>query len=176
LIEIDINAVIGDPTLSSAAWIIAGARHLTPTDLYDCCIISFRISTPKLDTPPQVITIPCARVLSGTPIFAKIWPQIDEEVTRLPGSRQFVPKHTGNFGGNWCYFIPCEPGRWLYFKKNITEDVVGKYTAEAFTDIQVTAMLAEGDMNISLSHVDDIKQIVDLSEQARQILLQILVP
>ena len=58
----------------------------------------------------------------------------------------------------------------------MTEDVVGKYTAEALTDIQVTAMLAEGDMNISLSHVDDIKQIVDLSEQVRQILLQILVP
>ena len=58
----------------------------------------------------------------------------------------------------------------------MTEDVVGKYTAEALTDIQVTAMLAEGDMNISLSHVDDIKQIVNLSEQARQILLQILVP
>ena len=31
----------------------------------------------------------------------------------------------------------------------------------------MTAKLAEGDMNISLlSHVDDIKQIVDLSEQA----------
>jgi hypothetical protein len=175
LIEIEINAVIGDPTLSSAAW-IAGAQHLTPTDLYDCCIVSFRISTPKLDVPPQVITIPCARVLSGIPIFAKIWPRIDEEVTRLPGPPQFVPKHTGNLGGNWCYFIPCELGLWLYFKKNITEDVVGKYSAEVLTDIQVTAMLAEGDMNISLSHVDDIKQIVDLSEQARQILLQILAP
>ena len=176
LIEIDINAVIGDPTLSSAAW-IAGAQDLTPTDLYDCCIISFRICTLKRDAPPQVITIPCARVLSGIPIFSKVGPQIvDEEVTRHPGPRQFVPKHTGNSGGNWCYFVPCEPGLWLYFKKDMTEDVVGKYTAEALTDIQVTAMLAEGDMNISLSHVDDIKQIVDLSEQARQILLQILVP
>lgn len=177
LIEIDITAVIGDPTLSSAAW-IAGARHLTPTDLYDCCIISFRICTLKRDAPPQIITIPCARVLSGIPIFSKIWPQIvDEEISRLPGPpRQFVPKHTGNAGGNWCYFLPCEPGLWLYFKKDMTEDVVGKYTAEALTDIQVTAMLAEGDMNISLSHVDDIKQIVDFSEQARQILVQILVP
>ena len=177
IIKIDINAVIGDPTLSSAAW-IAGAQHLTPTDLYDCCIISFRIWNLKRDAPPQVITIPCARVLSGFPIFSKISPEIvDEEVIRLPGPRQFVPKYTANhYGGNWCYFVPCEPGFWLYFKKNMTEDVVGKYTAEALTDIQVTAMLAEGDMNISLSHVDDIKQIVNLSEQARQILLQILVP
>ena len=173
--EININAVIGDPILSSAAW-IAGARKLTPTDLYDCCIISFRICILKLDALPQVITIPCARVLSGSPIFYKIQPQIDEEVSRLPGSPQFLPKHGGNTGGNWCYFIPCEPDLWLYFKKDITEDVVGEYVAEVLTDIQVTAMLAAGDMNISLSHVDDIKQIVDLSEQARQILLQILVP
>ena len=175
LVEININAVIGDPILSSAAW-IAGARQLTPTDLYDCCIISFRIGNPKLDTLPQVRTIPCARVLSGIPILSTIRPQIDEEVSRLPGSPQFVPKHAGNTGGSWCYFVPREPGLWLYFKKNITEDVVGKYTAEVLTDIQVTAMLTEGDMHISLSHVDDIKQIVDLSEQARQILLQILVP
>ena len=173
-IEIEINAVIGDPTLSSAAW-IAGAWHLTPTDLYDCCIISFRICTMILDAPPQIITIPCARVSSGTSIFSKAFPQIDEEVSRLPGPPQFVPKHTANDGGNWCYFIPCEPGLWLYFKKDMTEDVVGKYTAQALTDMQVTAMLAEGDMNISLSHVDDMKQTVDLSEQARQILLQILV-
>ena len=181
LIEVDINAVIGDPTLSSAAW-IAGARHLTPTDLYDCCIISFRICNLKLDALPQAITIPCARVLSGFPIakFSKFRPQpdVDEEVSRLPGPRQFVPKHSGNTGGNWCYFIPCDPGLglWLFCKKNMTEDVVGKYTAEVLTDIQVTAMLAEGNMNISLSHVDDIKQTVDLSEQARHILLQILVP
>ena len=179
LIEIDISAVIGDPTLSSAAW-IAGARHLTPTDLYDCCIISFRICTLKLDAR-QVITIPCARVLSGLPIvFSKFWqwsqPEIDEEVTRLPGPRRFIPKHAGNTGGNWCYFAPCERGLWLYFKKDMSEDVVGKHTAETLTDIQVTAMLAAGDMNISLSHVDDIKQIVDVSEQARQILLQILAP
>ena len=168
--------MIGDPTLSSAAW-VAGAQDLTPTDLYDCCIISFRICSLKRDAPPQVITVPCARVLSGIPRFFKIWPQIvDEEVTRLPGPRQFVPKHTGNSGGSWCYFVPCEAGLWLYFKKNMIEDVVGKYTAEALTDIQVTAMLAEGDMNISLSHVDDIKHIVNLSGQARQILLQILVP
>ena len=181
LIEVDINAVIGDPTLSSAAW-IAGARRLTPTDLYDCCIISFRICNLKLDALPQAITIPCARVLSGFPIakFSKFRPQpdVDEEVSRLPGPRQFVPKHSGNTGGNWCYFIPCDPGLglWLFCKKNMTEDVVGKYTAEVLTDIQVTAMLAEGNMNISLSHVDDIKQTVDLSEQARHILLQILVP
>jgi formiminotetrahydrofolate cyclodeaminase len=58
----------------------------------------------------------------------------------------------------------------------MTEDVVGKHTAEVLTDIQVTAMLAEGGMSISLSHVDDIQQIVYLSEQARHILLQILVP
>ena len=175
LIEIDINAVIGDSALSSAAW-IAGTLHLTPTDLYDCCIISFSICTLKLDALPQVVTIPCARVLSGIPIFSKVLPQIDEEVIRLPGPPKFIPKHTGNAGGNWCYFIPCEQGLWLFFRKNMTEDVVGKYTAEVLTDIQVTAMLAEGDMNISLSHVDDIKQIVDLSEQVRQILLQILVP
>jgi hypothetical protein len=181
LIEININAVIGDPILSSAAW-IAGT-HLTPTDLYDCCIISFRISTPSRDLPPQVITIPCARVLSGTPImFSKTWPHwqiIDKEETgfRPPGPRQFVPKYAANTGGNWCFFIPCEPGLWLFFRKNITEDVVGKHiTAEVLTDIQVTAMLAKGDMNISLSHVDDIQQIVYLSEQARHILLQILVP
>ena len=181
LIGIHINAVIGDPTLSSAAW-IAGARHLTPTDLYDCCIISFRICNLKVDALPQAITIPCARVLSGFPVIksSKFWSQleVDEEVSRLPGPRQFVPKHSGNTGGNWCYFIPCDPGLrlWLYFKKNMTENVVGEYMAEALTDIQVTAMLAEGDMNISLSHVDEMKQIVDLSEQARRILLQILVP
>lgn len=58
----------------------------------------------------------------------------------------------------------------------MTEDVVEKHTAEIMTDLQVTAMLAEGDMNISLSSVDDIQQIVHLSEQVRQILLQILVP
>lgn len=58
----------------------------------------------------------------------------------------------------------------------MTEDVFGKHTAEIMTDLQVTAMLAEGDMNISLSSVDDIQQIVHLSEQVRQILLQILVP
>jgi hypothetical protein len=95
-IEIDINAVIGDPILSSAAW-IAGT-HLTPTDLYDCCIVSFRICTRKHDALPQVITIPCARVLSGIPIaFSKTWPHwqiIDNEETGFgpPGPRQFVPK------------------------------------------------------------------------------------
>ncbi|KAF8810446.1 hypothetical protein BYT27DRAFT_7186519 [Phlegmacium glaucopus] len=174
-IEIDISAVIGDPVLSSAAW-IAGARNLTPTDLYDCCIVSFRTYTSKFDPLPKSMTVPCARVLSGIPIFSKIRSQIDEEVIRVPGPRQFVPKHTANSGGSWCYFIPCEPGLWLFFRQNITSDVVGKHVAEALTDLQATAMLAEGDMNISLSHVDDVKQIVDLSEQARQILLQILVP
>ena len=182
-IEIDINAVIGDPTLSSAAW-IAGARQLTPTDLYDASIISFRIHTPNLHAQSQVITVPCARVLSAIP---KTPPQIDEEVNRLPGGPQFVPKLTAQAGGIifptvanvgwcWCSFIPCEPGLWLFFKKDIKEGVVGKHSAEVLTDMQVTAMLAEGDMNISLSHVDDIKQVVDLSKQARHILLQILVP
>ncbi|KAF8810451.1 hypothetical protein BYT27DRAFT_7336684 [Phlegmacium glaucopus] len=171
LVEIDISAVIGDPVLSSAAW-IAGARHLTPTDLYDCCIISFRTYTSKFDPLPKSMTIPCARVLCTIP---KITTHIDEEGIRLPGPRQFVPKHMNNCGENWCYFIPCKPGLWLFYGQNMTSEVVGKHTTEALTDIQVTAMLAEGDMNISLSHVDDMKQVVNLSEQARQILLQILV-
>jgi hypothetical protein len=171
LIEININAVIGDPILSSAAW-IAGT-HLTPTDLYDCCIISFLICAPERDALPQVITIPCARVCSGTPTWPH-WKIIDEEETG--SSPQFVPKYTANTGGDWCFFIPCKPGLWLFFRKDMTDDVVGKHTAEVLTDIQVTAMLAKGDMNISLSHVDDIQQTVYLSEQARHILLQILVP
>ena len=176
LIEIEINAVIGDPILSSAAW-IAGTHH-TPTDLYDCCIISFRICSGRPNSLPDIITIPCARVLSGIPLFLKT--QIDNHDGTFPpsGPRQFVPKHTANLnaGGCWCFFIPCEQGRWLFFRRNMTEDVVEKHTAEIMTDLQVTAMLAEGDMNISLSSVDDIQQIVHLSEQVRQILLQILVP
>ncbi|KAF8148003.1 hypothetical protein B0H34DRAFT_271778 [Crassisporium funariophilum] len=154
VIEIEVCAVIGDPTLSSAAW-MAGAQHLTPTDLYDSSIVAFRIPS-SASNPSRTITIPCARVLAGIHQSTGIQTKFDEEVTYPPAPHQFVPKFTNNAGGSWCYFVPCGDHTWLFFRHGITMDVVGRRNAEVWTDTQVMGVLAGGELNISLTHVDDV--------------------
>jgi hypothetical protein len=158
-IEVNIAAVIGDTTLSSASWMV-GSRY-SAMDLYDSCIVVF--SFPLLGS--QTIAIPAARVLSGMPVHDPA-PSDTEKWTPV-----FIPRGAGSRGTyvlrTWWYWIPCGSGRWLQIRSDAST-VLGKRTAEVLDDGQLSSLLGAGKLNIGLAHVREVREITDISRMAAE--------
>ncbi|KAF8716706.1 hypothetical protein AX14_012228 [Amanita brunnescens Koide BX004] len=177
-IEIEITAMIGDTVLSSAMWMVGS--DLSPMDMYDTCLVflSFPLP-PSLSSSslgslgplpaPSTYAIPAARV--GHSMGEFIRPDTEKSVP------VFVPRGTG-VGPSvciqaWWYWIPCGPNRWLQIQsKNLT--VLGRCTAEVLDDRQLSALLGAGNLNISLSHAKEVKEVVELSRVGVEALFKIL--
>jgi len=174
-IEIEITAVIGDTVLSSAMWM--GGSDVSPMDMYDSCLVFFSFpppspspSSPSLSPPPAASTfaIPAARVAHHIGELNR--PDTEKCIP------VFVPRGTGRYAAyveTWRYWIPCGPNRWLQFQsRNLTAS--GRCMADVLDDGQLSALLGAGTWNISLTHAEEIKEIVKLSHVGVEALLNLL--
>ncbi|KAF8580701.1 hypothetical protein K439DRAFT_1619637 [Ramaria rubella] len=139
-IEVSIVGIVGDPILTSAAW-MQGSK-LNGMDLYDSCIIFFEAGS-------CIVAIPSARVLSQRTTTSKQ----DIERTFPP---RFPPKSSPNSGHDitWWHWVPCGNDRWLQIE-SVDMKLLGKRQATVTSDAQVTKRLQLGDLNIALTKVED---------------------
>ncbi|KIM92268.1 hypothetical protein PILCRDRAFT_57320 [Piloderma croceum F 1598] len=158
-VDVTIVAVVGDPILACAAWMHGSV--LSGIDLYDCCIM-------LVHTQASLAAVPSARVLASTPLF--LAKKHDVEHAHTP---QFSPKISPNSGRDiaWWYWIPCANGLWLQVHSDQLR-CVGRRKAEVMSHAQVTEKLRAGDLNVSLSKVEDLELTVGLSVQAGQMLMR----
>lgn len=158
-IKINVVEIIGDATFSSACWIFG--LTLTGMDLYDSCILILIING-------NAITVPSARVL----IDKAALPKVDAEAAVGP---VFPLRGNSNTGRNilWFYWIPCGDDRWLQIS---TTDMnfLGTRTAALVSDAQVTQKLAGGELLVSISEVDHVKEIFQHARNAFDILQTLL--
>jgi len=167
-VQLNVRAIIGDVTLSSAAWILGST--FTAMDLYDSCIIV--LDSPLSQGQPQsFISIPAVRVMTAKATF-QIGINGSEKAEPL-----FVPRAMG--GGSevrnpeWMYLIPCRSGHWLQFKSTDMLSL-GKRTAEVVGDSQLTRILSTGNLHISLKNSLEVKDIIDISRKAAKLLVSLL--
>lgn len=157
--DVSFVAVIGDTLLSSASWLYGSKA--TGMDLYDSCIVIIRIAGTSL-------AIPSARVIC---VKSRDWSTVEEG--QLPLN---PPRGTFRWGPDtvkWVYWIPCSDGRWL---QACTEklSIKGTRKSELRTDDEITEQLSKGIINVSHRHVDGIKEVVELSKTAANILQKFL--
>ena len=159
IIDISVHAVVGDPTLTSAVW-MRGYSH-TGMDLYDCCLLF-------LNVQGSLLAIPAARVLSD-PLTSKL--DVESSIV----DRDIVNKGSTNTGQGitWWYWIPCGENRWL---QTCTDDMkfLGNRRAEVLSDAQVTQKLSQGRLIVGLKSIQDVRDVVNVSTQACQILVDIM--
>lgn len=164
-IEVEIVAVIGDAALLTALWMVGS--DVPSVDMYDSCLVFLSFPQPPPSSSllplgpqpaPSRFAIPAARVVS----------RAGREFDRPDSEKYipiFVPRGTGPKSGyieTWWYWIPCGPNRWLQIRsKNLT--VLGRCTAKVLDDEQLSAVLAAGTLNISLAHVNEVRDVVKLS-------------
>jgi hypothetical protein len=135
--------VVGDTIISSASW-IAGTKK-GGFGFYDTCIVVLRYGG-------KTITVPAARVLSA--MKPSTTSSLEEGKERLR-----PPRGLGTAPGSWnewCYWVPCEHGRWLYFTSGQMK-IKGSRDEVILTDNEVTTLLERGDLYVSLRSVDEIK-------------------
>ncbi|KAL1878272.1 hypothetical protein Daus18300_002190 [Diaporthe australafricana] len=158
-VTVEILAVAGDTVLSSLSWVYGCG--LVNLDLYDSCVVIFRISG-------KIFVVPSGRVLSGNAANAKYQLQ-DAEAGFEP---TFIPISGPCRGTNnaWAYWIPIGPNRWLHF---IPDDLnfLGQQQAEILSDKEVTRRVALGTLWVSIEHVDDIKVYVERAAVIARVLL-----
>ena len=168
-VDIEIHAVIGDPTLISAVW-LANIPGLTFDSMYDTCILSLKLPL----ATSQYATIPCVRFLAGVPASEPL--VFDEETNQpLDSVPQFFPKgRLHDPQCTWWYLIPAGERSWLVIRQDVWSPVLGKHSAEVMSDERVTAILSRGNLLISIAHVDDVKSALENSRKARETLTEIL--
>ncbi|KAJ7581538.1 hypothetical protein C8J56DRAFT_960319 [Mycena floridula] len=169
-VSIEIRAIFGDTSLSSAVW-ITGA-YMTPMDLYDSCIVVFSIRQSNHPASPcRSVAVPAARVLTG--FSAMDFAQRSDAERNMP---VFVPKGApiSRYRHVWWYWIPCRTGVWLQLQVPGQAKAVGIHEADIRTDAQVTDLLGSGMLGVSLKDVDEVKAIVELSRKARESFLELL--
>lgn len=158
-IQINVAEIIGDTTLSSACWILGS--NLTGMDLYDSCILILNVNGNK-------IAVPSARVLTDKAAL----PKADTEAAIGP---VFPLRGNSNTGRDilWLYWIPCGDDRWLQVS---TTDMkfIGTRMASIVSDAQVTQKLAGGELLVSISEVAHVKEIVQHSKTASDVLQTLL--
>lgn len=143
--EIDVVGIIGDTLLSSACWMFGS--KLWGLDLYDSCVLI-------LNVRGSTISISAARVLTDKTAAPK--PDVEAGIGPL-----FPFRGNSNTAKDiyWVYWIPCGESIWLQVQ---TTDMkfLGVRSAEIRSDAQVTQKLAKGELLISLSEVNNVKEIV----------------
>jgi hypothetical protein len=158
IIHITIAAVIGDPTLTSTAW-IQGSSH-SGMDVYDSCIVFARVQG-------ALVAIPTARVLSD-PLTSEL------NVESSGIDRDILQKGSTNTGRgiSWWYWIPCGPDRWLQVR---TEELrfLGTREAEVLTDMGVTEKLQRGRLVVSLRDVGEVRGVVSVSREVGDLLIDL---
>lgn len=160
-VNIEILAVIGDTLLASIAWIQGYA--LTDLDLYDACLAFV-----KIKGCPHPFMIPSGRVLSGNVAQVKN-PSRDTEAGVAP---KFLPKLGPCRGedNGWVYWIPLDEDRWLYTVCDLNS--VGSHRALVISSTELTRRLEIGNLWVSITHADDVKQFVDRSVIVAKVLLE----
>lgn len=157
-IDITVVAVVGDPTLTSAAW-LQGSPH-SGMDLYDSCIVFVQVHG-------ALVAIPAARVLSDPLTSA-----LDVEGSVI--DRDILQKGSTNtgLGISWWYWIPCGVDRWLQAR---TEEMrfLGRRRADVLTDAAVTEKLERGRLVVGLRNVEGVKEVVRLSAEAANLLVDL---
>ena len=157
--EIDVIAIIGDTLLSSACWMFGS--KLSGLDLYDSCVLILHVRGSN-------IAIPAARVLTDRAAAPK--PDVEAGIGPL-----FPLRGNSNTGRDiyWMYWIPCGEGKWLQVQ---TTDMkfLGVRSAEVRSDAQVTQKLAKGELLVSLSEVNHVKEIVQHSRTGFDIVQNLL--
>ncbi|KAF8964209.1 hypothetical protein BDZ97DRAFT_917807 [Flammula alnicola] len=181
-VQVNIVAIIGDTTLSSAAWMMGS--ELSAMELYDSCIVVFSLPSESPPSPPagsplahspsrshqRTVAIPAVRVAVG------ITPETDAE-KRAP---LFVPRasqsHTrGDIDVLWYYWIPCRSGVWLQIKSDSKRStVLGEQVATVLDHGQLSTLLGAGKLRISLKDAEEVREVAKLSQQAAEYLLSLL--
>lgn len=154
--EINVRAVIGDTVLSSACWI--HSSKLTGLQLYDSCIV-------VIDIRNSTVAIPAARVL----ISKRKHPGNDTAI-------KHPPRGGPNWGPDlvlWIYWIPCSDGRWLEVRSENLR-IIGKQKLKFMTDNDVTERFTSGFAKVDHTDVSGIKEAVDLSNSAANILCELV--
>lgn len=160
VLPISVHGVIGDTILSSVSW-ICGSKN-SGFDFYDACIVILNLKDCRM-------AIPAARVMTGSPSTPTTDPEQGVQHLRPPRGIS----NTTRGWVEWCYWIPCGPGRWLNFKTEQMK-VKGQRDALVLSDEQVTENLKGGELFVSLQSVDDVKEIVRHSTMACSHLLKIM--
>jgi hypothetical protein len=117
IVPISVHGVIGDTLLASTSWVFGSKRG--GHDFYDTCIII-------LNTPDGTIAIPAARALPSKPPQETLDFELGVQTTHLPRGGLLPLGSRGNFLNigidvQWCYWIPCSEGRWLFFMTEQTK-------------------------------------------------------
>lgn len=163
LVDVEILAIIGDTLLASVAWIQGYA--LTDLDLYDACLAFVKINGHRIP-----FMIPSGRVLSGNVAQVKN-PHKDTEAGVAP---QFIPKLGPCRGedNGWVYWIPLDEDRWLYIVCGLNS--IGVHRALVISSAELTRRLELGDLWVSITHADEVKEFVDRSVVVGKVMLEAL--
>ncbi|KIM42271.1 hypothetical protein M413DRAFT_70883 [Hebeloma cylindrosporum] len=162
-IKVNILAVIGDTSLSSAAWMLGDSKY-SPMDLYDSCIVVFEVTSSSFLSS----TIPSARVFSAR-LFSIIAAQSsggEDAIEPL-----FIPRGTGSQvhadEKTWIYWVPSPPSSSSSSSSNAkVYSVLGRQVAEVLDDNQLSRILGAGKLNISLTNAQEVREVVEVSRRA----------
>lgn len=165
--EIQIVSVIGDTFLSSVSWI--RGHSLSGFELYDSCLIAMKINVPE---GKKLILLPGARVLSGKAIQTKS--MIGTEESIIPTFEPRTWPNDGSESNGWVFWIPFGSQHWLYF--TCTTRFLGMQQVKILHNHEVAQALRAGLLAISLTSVDDLREIVAHSSSIGQILMDSMEP
>jgi hypothetical protein len=157
-VDITIIAVVGDPTLTSVAW-LQGSKH-NGMDLYDSCIVFAHVNG-------VLVAVPAARVLSDplTSILDVEGSAIDPDIVQKGST------NTGR-GISWWYWIPCGPNRWLQARTHEMH-FLGRRRADVLADAGVTEKLEKGRLVVGLRNVEEVKGVVGFSVEVGGLLIDL---
>jgi hypothetical protein len=145
--ELTISAVIGDTTLTSAAW-LAGSK-LSGMDLYDSCVLILNIRG-------TYISVPAARALCSS---------INLNTDVEGSSHVFSPKGSINLGPEtvrWHYWIPVSNDRWAH-TQSVGLKILGKRELEVWNETEISQHLLTSGLNIGLRCMEDLKEVAETS-------------
>jgi hypothetical protein len=145
--ELTISAVIGDTTLTSAAWPVGS--KLSGMDLYDSCVLILNIRG-------TYISVPAARALCSSTNLN----------TDVEGSSHvFSPKGSLNPGPEtvrWHYWIPTSNDRWAHMQ-SVGLKILGRRELEVWNEAEISQHLLTSGLNISLRSMEDLKEVARTS-------------
>lgn len=164
-VEIEILGIISDTVLSSVAW-IHGSK-LTPMDLYDSIILQVKIGS-------KIRLVPGARALSRVAAS-------DLELSNLEAPAAPAMLENGSTNDStyisWAVWITLAKDQWFHLYTP-AEDIklLGKRSLTLMSRVDVTSLLAAGDLGISLTTADDVQSVITNTMVAGEYLCQMLNP
>jgi len=157
--HVTISAVIGDTTLTSAAW-LRGSK-LSGMDLYDSCVLLIR-------TMGELYSTTAARALCSSVSIIT-----DEEAA----SHIVSPKGSANPGPDsvrWHYWIPMANDRWAHMTSDTNLKIIGERDVEVWNADETARYLLTAGLNISLRSVKELEEVCQLSRIGYQSLAELM--